>query len=916
MEWIPGEFAMWAADAEQSCVIGYNGNRLLVVGGAGSGKTVSLARRALRLVNDGVPPQSILVISAEGSGRAALREALGHCPGLRVETPSSYAARLLKNAGQETRILTRFQEFLVLQESLSANAAGKAVWPFGPGVGVVQAIQEGLDAVRRGSKILLPDSPLRPLVAELDRHYAREACVPYTALACEATRLRSSNQETQFDIAAHLLVDGFEHMHPAERELVLGIQPEETAVICSADEEEGMPEPIDRCRLKTIHRFLPTEGCPGQAVYWQFEDSAEEASGVAAVIARLIHSGVDPREILVLYRDYLSSGGDLETALRFSGIPHEVQGGRPLVRGTGARLVAHYFESLAEPEDEDALYRWLSSPLVGLDLMALGRMRRGARNSGVPLERFMRERGALWPGLDRLPGLLAVRTSHLESQTVPSLLRTAGELIKSAGALGRLLSGGAATGSRNDEELHQLAQFLRMVEEFDEGIGRPAATLSEHAGTFMEVCTSFWGGSASPYSDIPVVRLMGVHQARGLEAQIVFLCGAAAGNFPGNAQEGVLDGALGLRPKPGWRTTGEAEEALFEVGVTRGRRSLYVSYAARSGRVECEPSPLATRRFGKPQPFERPEAAAPDGGSAFETDIGQDAAMGGRPFSHSGIRDFLACPRRYFFAHVLRIQGDQPSGASLGSLVHDTLAAFHKRHDDLGRVHPEQAAASMDELLAETAEIYKRDFGPPLVAESIRRNAQELLNGYLDNVAFPCWGERRVDSLEREFELRFVERRIRGRIDRADRLPDESLELIDYKTSPYDQAATLGLKRQFLNVDDKEDYQPSDFQLPLYYLALNGHERVSRLSYYQLAGGNARTFDVDPGTADRSSPREARITGGDLDRIRESLAAVLENMEKGHFSPQPRSGQNCRSCPYTWACAPELEDGAEEGETP
>jgi CRISPR/Cas system-associated exonuclease Cas4 (RecB family) len=295
--------------------------------------------------------------------------------------------------------------------------------------------------------------------------------------------------------------------------------------------------------------------------------------------------------------------------------------------------------------------------------------------------------------------------------------------------------------------------------------------------------------------------------------------------------------------------------------------------------------------------------------------MAQEAIPARRAFSHSGIREYLSCPKKYFFGHILRLQGITLPGASLGTLVHQTLSAFHRENPNLDVLPPGKAGVRLHAILDQEMQAMQAELGPQLLNESLRRLAVKLLDDYLDYLALPSWEGRQVLETEKPFSFRYGKYIIRGRIDRIDQLQDGTFELVDYKTSAYDNAAAKAIKKQFLNFDDSDDYQPADFQLPIYYLAMEAEgKKVTRLSYYQIGSQNRRVFEINPENTDRSQERAFEITGGDLEVVKQLLHDTLDAMASGQYPACPKTPQECKRCLYKWICTAEIENDESETE--
>lgn len=937
-------------------ILDFQGTSLNVFGAPGSGKTAALIARVEGLIANGVAPDAILVLAAAGSIREKLRNELSGKPGLRVETPAGLALKMMTSLGRNWRLLERFEEFLFLRRVMAGLINGAPLWSGQTWVGTVQAVLGALDDLRRGDAVAGPNTYLARLDLFLNAYYSRRALAPYTGIVRAALAAGFPRQDPQ---VRELLVDGWESMSPLERQFVAVMRPFYRTIIFSgagaaeAKEDEnasgirsanGGNNANSVLHLAGDHRRLPhyTEQ------FLLFRTAAEEAAGTAAQIGELLCNGMAPEEIMVLYRDYASIGFELETAFTSAGIPYQVLGGQPLVQGAAARLLAQYFESLKNPGDEDNLMRWLSSPLLGLDRLTLVRAARTAREKGLTLKEMRADPIYDMSGQRAIDALLDGFEADAVAAQDGQLYEIACAFLKRSGVVARLMGEGTDPQPlfNKDEEMHRLAQYLQLLKDFDgayrsdnDNDTMPAVepAVEPAVDIFLDASAAFWGENAAAYAATPAVRILGVHQAKGHEAEAVFVCGMIMGNFPRGAENDPLKESLGLRDAKDRQPRRARETDLFQCAVTRARTILTVSCSQKYGQNEAEPSILALERFGSPEPYVREWAAATVGagtghgigsnsGSASNhfsadhdlpaTPMEQEAIPARRAFSHSGIREFLSCPKKYFYGNILRLKGATLPGASLGTLVHQTLAAFHQENPNLDVLPPGKAGVRLRAILDQEIQTLKGELGPQLLSESLRRLAAKLLDDYLDNMALPSWEGRQVLETEKPFSFRYGNYIIRGRIDRIDQLQDGTFELVDYKTSTFDKEAARAIKKQFLNVDNNDDYQPADFQLPIYYLAMESEgKKVARLSYYQIGSQNRRVFQINPENRDRSQDRAFEITGGDLEVVKKLLFDTLDAMAAGQYPARPKTPQECKRCFYKWICIADNEESeAEAGE--
>ncbi|MHB1538215.1 MAG: RecB family exonuclease [Solirubrobacteraceae bacterium] len=227
--------------------------------------------------------------------------------------------------------------------------------------------------------------------------------------------------------------------------------------------------------------------------------------------------------------------------------------------------------------------------------------------------------------------------------------------------------------------------------------------------------------------------------------------------------------------------------------------------------------------------------------------------------SASDVETYRSCPLRYKFARVLRIPADPTLNQRFGIVVHQVLERYHADGGgDLGRL------LGLLDACWRRAGLRESEQERTLAGKA--RNALRRYHDRLDeHVSTPLW-------FERSFAFKLGRHHVRGRVDRVDRLPDGTHELIDYKTGRPRSEAQL---RQ-------------DVQLSLYALAARECWQLerSRQSYYYLLDDEKVPLpDGGPG----------------LDWVRETVSEVGEAIMQERFDPTPSKGA-CAICDYRIAC--------------
>jgi DNA helicase-2/ATP-dependent DNA helicase PcrA len=236
---------------------------------------------------------------------------------------------------------------------------------------------------------------------------------------------------------------------------------------------------------------------------------------------------------------------------------------------------------------------------------------------------------------------------------------------------------------------------------------------------------------------------------------------------------------------------------------------------------------------------------------------------GGLSLSASDLDLYLTCPLKYKFRRVFGIPQEPTINQRFGILIHNVLERFHK---DGGDGSEESLERLMD--LFETG--WRRTgFGSSDDELQFRDRARGAMRLYWEregeSEGEPVW-------LERKFDFRIGEHHVRGRVDRVDRLPDGSHELIDYKTGERKSEADL----------------ESDLQLALYRLA-------AREAWDLEANSGSYYYVLD------AEKVAAPVRPDDAERVERTVFEVGEGVLGQDFEPRP-SPTVCSWCDYKLIC--------------
>ncbi len=601
--------------------------------------------------------------------------------------------------------------------------------------------------------------------------------------------------------------------------------------------------------------LLPMRG-PGSEVLLVYERTAgEEAVVVVDLLVRLHQAGQIARysDIAVLLRSVKSYAEPYVNALLSAGIPFQVIGDASFFDRPEIAQLYDLLNFLGASKPWADVH--VRHPLVGLSLATCEALKaykdslmdvatpEGLASIGIP------------PGEDqgRLLDLLELK-QHVQAQKQETLLEVFYGLLAATGCAARFERQG------NLEALSNLGIFSRLVAAWDEG------GTSRNFYPFMEYLKLVRKRGLDPFLP-PVedsVRVMTIHQAKGLEFPVVVLGAAMDGRLPSMRRKDPYEIPIHLR------ASGEPEVSdphlvderkLFYVAATRARDLLIVGTADLVNKRGGGPSPFLVEMFG-------PDLRAAAAWSLEKVkDIESRAGKTQEPrprHSFSELAFYLQCPVRYKFAHVYGLEIPRLDPVQFGANVHRALEAIHERAMN-GDV------PSADEIpgIVEATWVHPRRIGD--VEAGYIRTAIQILQDYV---------REHADDLERSaraetpFSFSLSDSVLLGKIDLVRKGPGGMMELVDFKTSK----AAL------------EELEHAEIQLSLYGLGVETSlgEPVSRLSAHFL-GKEQKIVSWEWGEARRGITQE-------------KLGGILDAISRGQFEPKLSYCTRCREfqaiCPY------------------
>ncbi len=640
-------------DAQREAVLHGDGP-LLVLAGAGSGKTRVIVHRIARLVRDEeIVPWRILAVTftnkAAGEMRARLLALLGpEANDLWVQTFHAFGARFLRREAPRAGLSPSFP---IYDDDDQLRLVKRILSDLGADEGETLTARQALSRIDawKGLALLPEEITLgeydvegqlaREVYARYDAALARAGATDFGDLLLRPVRLLEADDGLRQRWAGrfeHLLVDEFQDTNPVQYRLLRLLAGARANVCVVGDDDQaiyrwrgadvenilGFDRDFPGARVVKLERNyrstrnvldaahavisraarrrekrLWTEAEPGAPLALLVgQDEHDEAERIARAVAAERGRGTAGDEIAVLYRTNAQSR-PLEAALRAARIPYVIVRGTSFYERAEVKDAAAYLRLALEPRSDLDLERVVNKPPRGIGEKSLGRLRAHARARGTSLYDALAEVDAvegLKPAARRALAALREALAGL-ARDVPSF--DAGgavqEVLSRTGLLARLEAERTDEASERAENLVELVAAAR---EFDEAsLGRPGPRDPEEPvppplARFLEQIALL--GEADQPTPEGRVALMTLHAAKGLEFTAVFLSGMEDGTFPREPW-----GELSPREEA---DAYDEERRLCYVGMTRAKKRLTLSLARRRmGYGEGGPSfrPMEPSRF-------------------------------------------------------------------------------------------------------------------------------------------------------------------------------------------------------------------------------------------------------------------------------------------------------------------------------
>jgi DNA helicase-2/ATP-dependent DNA helicase PcrA len=620
MDNTPGAYLLESLNEAQRKAVITDNPRLLILAGAGSGKTRALIHRMAWYVHQkGLLPSEILAVTFTNKAAKEMQHRLQQLIHtdthyLWVGTFHAIAHRLLRYHSAEANLPDNFQiidsedqirliKQIVKQQGLDEESM--------PAKKVAYFISRNKEEARRANQCVINSHESQVLQAIYQQYESmcfRQGLLDFSELLLRAYELWQQHPDILAQYQKrfkHVLVDEFQDTNTIQYLWLKQLVHDGNAVTVVGDDDQSIYgwrgakieniqqftqdyHNVEIVRLEQNYRstkvilnaanqlisqnegrmgkelWTESEGKEKIQVYGAFNET-DEARFIVTQIQQSLRQGYNAQDIAILYRSNAQSR-ILEQLLRQYDIPYRVYGGMRFFERAEIKDALAYLRVVRHEADDPAFERIINMPPRGIGERTLEKIREIAQDQQMSLWGAANQYVETTKGskavvqLTQFLGMMASLRVALSSYTLPRLLEY---LYQQSGLLEYYQ---LQSGEKSESKAENLQELLIACQQYHEQVeADPAAVLAQ----FLSDCALEAGSEIGEESG-SVVQLMTLHSAKGLEFKIVFIAGLEEGLFPN--RHSMQD-----------KKKLEEERRLCYVGITRAMQRLTLSYALRRG---------------------------------------------------------------------------------------------------------------------------------------------------------------------------------------------------------------------------------------------------------------------------------------------------------------------------------------------
>lgn len=606
---------------EQKEAAMYTEGALLILAGAGSGKTRTMTHRIAYLIDQGVSPYSILAVTFTNKAAKEMRDRVellvGNTRGMWIQTFHSACVRILRAEAEKIGYKSTFAIYDTADQKAVAKAVVKELEAdekkFTPAYVlscISDAKNKGLDPGRFAAGF--SDSHDRRVMADIFEQYEitlkKNNAMDFDDLLVNTVKLFEKNPDVQFQYSnkfEYIMVDEYQDTNMLQYRLIKMLADVHKNICVVGDDDQCIYQwrGADIRNILEFEKDFPgakviklernyrsssniingahsvivknhrrkdkkmrTEAAPGDKIeYYRAQDDREEARWIVDKIRKLMRD--DERlhfsDFAILYRNNVQSRR-FEDAFSVKDVPYQVLSGLRYYDRKEIKDMLSYMRLIINPDDDFSLLRILNEPKRGIGKTSEGKIQSLAKIKNISMMQALKDPDVLGGLSGKAEANVRAFTDLYDSLALEKDRMSVAEiydvLLERTGYIKALED---QANVEAEARIENLLEFKTVIlEKENEAVGSPEALTLEK---FLE--------DLALIADIDnkddtkdAVSMMTLHSAKGLEFPVVFMPGMETGLFPGYRSFDKPDGI-------------EEERRLCYVGMTRAKSKLFMSSA-------------------------------------------------------------------------------------------------------------------------------------------------------------------------------------------------------------------------------------------------------------------------------------------------------------------------------------------------
>ena len=601
---------------------------------------------------------------------------------------------------------------------------------------------------------------------------------------------------------------------------------------------------------------------PGDIVAVSFDSTEAEAAYIARTMQELRglvikeddrERGISWSDMAVLLRSVGANGEPITRGLTLAGIPYLVVGMNNLFDTLEAQAARGLFYFMAGRTDAATLEAsWLAT--------GLGTSAEEVRRAIADVQKFRES-----------------FDNPTERFGFYSIQRTFQTFLHEAGIREERVPGG-----RGEVVFYNLGKFSQLISDFEtiHYHSQPKEKYESFANFLRYGAEVAYpeGWQDNQYANPDAVRIMTIHQAKGMQWPVVFIPALLRNRFPsaGHGGRGVwhLIPRAGIKRQSRYEGGIEDERRLFYVAMTRSQKFLHMTWAPVSGKnnwyryaSEFWNDILVSKYVKRRLPdYSGRKRLRPTPRKGVENVV----------FSFSDIKYFFECPYQFKLRILYGFNAPIHEALGYGRSLHNVLAEVHARAQRGDFVEEQDAIELVDRHL-------HAPYAYPALKRNLEAAAKKVIQAYIsDNKA----DFKNIEFSEKQIEIGLEDGvSVVGRIDLVRRIDTGETTIVDLKSS-----------------DMAQPEEVTETQLHIY-----------ALGYEELTGRRAdfvEIYELDEG---KRKPRS--VDDDFIEDVKKKMANATQALRHGDLPPQP-SAPKCKTCDYRGMCSAGMQALKEKAGTP